>query len=120
MIKKYYPLPFNVPHLKFKTEASAVVFSKGTKHVVFIEESKTNEGMSLTNSIEFAVIQLSKLLGVHPEVMKVFQLDLYRDAYDLVEFKDGNPSWVPVENSNVMQLVTSWLHLTKDDENQFE
>lgn len=120
MNKKHIQLSYGVPHLNKRSSASVVIYSKSGKHSVFLRESEDNEGMSLTNSIEFAVIELSKYLGCHPEVLQVFQLDYHTEEYDLVKFKEGNPTWVPTPNSKLLSLITSWIGLSEEDEKHFK
>jgi len=107
------------------TKASVVVFSKSTRHLFFIEEDKDNPGISLTNSIEWAVIELLKRFECDTSESKFLQFDHERLEYDLVEFPAGKgsdnmfppPKWTSFDNSSLLKDMSSWLKLTEEEEN---
>lgn len=113
MDKSYIHLTYRNPNNTSK--AKVVIFSKGNRHSAFISDADDNVGMSLTNSIEYAVIDLSKKLGVHPENIQVFQLDYNRDMYESVKFVNGNPNWSDIGNDKILSEMGNWLNLTEDE-----
>jgi hypothetical protein len=119
MKKSYFELTYSVPHLNKPSIVDAVVYNKAGKYSVMFKESVNNIGMSLTNGIEYAVIALSKKLGIHPENLQVFQLDVERDQYDYVQFKDGNPQWLAFDNSDILPMLIDWMQLTEEEEQSF-
>lgn len=117
--KQFLSLSYKSPHIKIPSNAKAVIYSKGIKHVAYLSDGDDHGGPSLTNSIEYAVVELSKLLGNHPEDVTVLQLNYEKDIYDLVTFKDGDPIWNKFDNTKLLTSMKVWLNLTDYEESLF-